>query len=148
MAEVQHATYRMLRTKDLSILKPRVYKLIFTPPYSPQLQPVELFWAHGKAYVAREFFPGRTLGKARDQLRKGFYGDPESRGKGWAAADCGALIGHAEKKIDAWVKTIGNEAFGLTDVVGEDLAGYDTVDIDVDIDLDSDSDGMGSDDGE
>ena len=31
------------------------WRCIFTPPYSPKLQPIELFWAHAKNYVGANY---------------------------------------------------------------------------------------------
>ena len=59
------------------------YELIFTPPYTPSLQPIELTWSNVKRYVAEEFFPGRTSAETRVHILEGFFGrvgDPERNG--------------------------------------------------------------------
>ena len=81
------------------------WNLIFTPPYCPQYQPIELFWAHGKNYVADMVFPKRSLIEARNQLRDGWYGCVNSDGQRHRACDCSKLISHclkeAQKALDA-----------------------------------------------
>ena len=54
------------------------YELIFTPPYTPQLQPIEMIWSFVKAYVASNYKVGRTLQETTDQLMDGFYGNGAS----------------------------------------------------------------------
>ena len=36
-------------------LKSRGHQVIWTPPYCPELQPIELFWAAGKNYVVMQY---------------------------------------------------------------------------------------------
>lgn len=81
--ELEHATYRTLQEKAPQKLDTRAERyfrekdlgdLLFTPPYCPALQPIELFWAHGKNYVAEKYQLGCTLDDARRLLREGWYG--------------------------------------------------------------------------
>ena len=52
--------------------------LIFTPPYTPVLQPIELTWSFVKNQVAHRHFFGRTPQQTKIQLLEAFYGrDPE-----------------------------------------------------------------------
>lgn len=108
-----------------------LHQLIWTPPYMPGFQPIELFWQHGKHYVSREYFKGRTMRQVWAQLRLGWYGDRKWQGGvGWNAADCGKLVGHAEKEMIKWVKkygegvftgdTMGGLTFDLSDTTGLD----------------------------
>ena len=50
--------------------------LLFTPPYCPDLQPIELVWAIVKGRVAREWTKERTLREAFGHLCNAFYGGP------------------------------------------------------------------------
>ena len=77
--ELQHATHHALQDKAPQKLETRAERyfrekdlgdLLFTPPYCPALQPIELFWAHGKNYVAEKFQAGRTLDDAHGLLRE------------------------------------------------------------------------------
>ncbi|CAN0096522.1 unnamed protein product, partial [Ectocarpus fasciculatus] len=52
--------------------------LLFTPPYCPDLQPIELFWAYGKNYVAHNFIQGRLLPDVHQMLIEGLYGMGET----------------------------------------------------------------------
>ena len=51
------------------------YEPIFTPPYTPQLQPIEMIWSFVKRYVASKYQVGRTLQETTNQLMEGFYGN-------------------------------------------------------------------------
>ena len=51
------------------------WELIWTPPYMPTIQPIELFWQHGKAYVSFNFEMGRKMHEVWEHIRLGWYGD-------------------------------------------------------------------------
>ena len=52
---------------------------LWTPPYHPELQPIEHLWRDVKQYVARKYVGGRTMTELYDQVREGFrlYGTME-----------------------------------------------------------------------
>ena len=64
------------------------WQVVFTPPYWPEFQPIELYWAAVKGYVADKYTNERTMSELRTQLFEGFakYGTPEQ---------CTKLIGKA-----------------------------------------------------
>ena len=47
------------------------HKILWTPPYCPELQPIELFWAAGKNHVAKMFNSKITMKKVVQHLREG-----------------------------------------------------------------------------
>ena len=53
------------------------WKIIYTPPYTPALQPIELLWAEVKRRVANRFTYGRTMNQTRLQMLDAFYGIEE-----------------------------------------------------------------------
>ena len=77
------------------------WELIFTPPYCPQFQPIELFWQHGKGFVAREYKPRRSMVETLVDLRTGWYGGHDSEGNPHSACDVGKLINHCNKNTQA-----------------------------------------------
>jgi len=114
--------------------RPAKHRVLWTPPYCPDLQPIELFWAQGKGHAARRYTHGHRVRGAVADLRNGWYGNvyrtadgkkeirhdkddefdiPERK----APVDCAALIRHAvvcaNKRIP-YVK-------GLSGIVGEGL---------------------------
>ena len=48
-------------------------QLVFTAPYEFDSQPIENVWRDVKNEVARQYYPGRTIGVTREQLLKAFY---------------------------------------------------------------------------
>lgn len=46
---------------------------MFTAPYEFDSQPIENVWRDVKNEVARQYYPGRTIGATREQLLKTFY---------------------------------------------------------------------------
>jgi len=51
------------------------WELIWTPPYTPTVQPIELCWAYCKGIVAQLFFTGRNIQQTREALFDAFYGN-------------------------------------------------------------------------
>ncbi|CAB1117802.1 unnamed protein product [Ectocarpus sp. CCAP 1310/34] len=79
----------------------RGWVLIWTPPYMPSFQPIELFWQHGKQYVSLNFELKRKMREVWVQIRK---------------ANCSKLVEDAIGEMNKLVKdrdgvlsgTIGN----------------------------------------
>ena len=67
--------------------------VLFTPPYCPDLQPIELFWAAGKNH-ARAMHPGhtRSVKQTISDLWDGWYGTD-----GKEAADCSGMFERSVK---------------------------------------------------
>ena len=95
----------MLMEKVESFMHRHKWQLIWTPPYMPTLQPIELFCQHGKHYVSFNFETKRNMMQVWEQVRKGWYGDSTWAGQegGWKAANCSKLVEHAIKEMDKWV---------------------------------------------
>ena len=140
-----------LVTEDLvTFARDHDWHLIFTPPYCPKLQPIELYWACGKNFVARCYTDRRKFADIPEQLRTGWYGGEDIWGVPHSPCDCGKLVAHARKEMDkevaavGWAGTVGRldrEAcpmppnptvpFGLTPMTDDNLFFGDVV---VDID--------------
>ncbi|CAF1341880.1 unnamed protein product [Rotaria sp. Silwood1] len=75
---------------------PNFHYLIFTPPYCPQVQPIELVWAYVKGYVAKQFTPSRTLQQLTEQTKNGFNGDGNEH-EGVSTEMVRKMILHAHK---------------------------------------------------
>lgn len=96
-----------LMEKVESFMHGHNWQLIWTPPYMPTFQPIELFWQHGKQYVSFNFETKRkNMAQVWEQVRKGCYGDSTWGGQkgGWKAANCSKLVENAIKEMDRWVK--------------------------------------------
>ena len=53
----------------------RNHNILWTPPYCPELQPIELFWAAGKNNVAKRHNNETTMKDVVKHLREGWYGN-------------------------------------------------------------------------
>lgn len=95
----------LLHTRLMKKFDEKGYKLIFTPPYCPQYQPIELLWGHGKNYVASEYCNGRTLKETRAQLQDAFRCQHESSVR--AHLNCASLVAHCEKEMLEWATSSG-----------------------------------------
>ena len=49
------------------------HDILWTPPYVPELQPIELFWGAGKNYAGYAHYTGRTMRETVADLRDGWY---------------------------------------------------------------------------
>jgi transposase len=94
-----------LECKFEALLKENGFEVLWTPPYCPDLQPIELFWAAGKNHVGLLFEGKRTMKETVRQLREGCYGsfeaiqeDGEKRKK--TAVNCNKLFMTSIKKAN------------------------------------------------
>ena len=106
--ELAAATRAWLQANCPSVLSSAVenkfralgWKIIWTPPYCPKFQPIELVWGAGKQRTASLYFPGHNFKQTRLDLRKGFYGcytdSPRSdwQGKKRGHRERGRLLAH------------------------------------------------------
>jgi hypothetical protein len=65
----------LLICKVEKYLRDRGHEVLWTPPYCPDLQPIELFWAAGKNHAAWMHFEGCKMRDAVSHLRAGWYGN-------------------------------------------------------------------------
>jgi hypothetical protein len=94
-----------LECKVERLLRESGHEILWTPPYCPDLQPIELFLAAGKRRVADEFENGRKMRETVADLRDGWYGNAHRLSMEDAAdpdilvkpSDCGLLAEHAVK---------------------------------------------------
>jgi hypothetical protein len=99
-----------LECKVEKALKDRGHLVLWTPPYCPDLQPIELFWAAGKNHAGFHHENDRKMKECIKHLREGWWGngygedgkqpdDPEYK----APVDCNKLfntaIKHANNKF-------------------------------------------------
>lgn len=77
-------------------MKQHNYELLFTPPYVPDLQPIEMLWARVKGDVARHATLKRKPAEAQAQTEAAFARV--------TANDCAALIDHIHKWINRYMQ--------------------------------------------
>jgi transposase len=91
------------------------WKIIWTPPYCPKFQPIELVWGGGKQRAAQLYRPGRNLQRTRDDLRIGFYGGQGHGSNVFQSINIAGCWLKALGEINAWIsKDIEHEEDGLT----------------------------------
>jgi transposase len=105
------------------IFNQRGWQLIYTPPYTPQCQPIEKVWAYVKHHIASLFEPHRSVALLLTHTIMAFYGDPLSNHPGVTEEFCQTLINHSYKWcnefIDMHMKEGGN-LFTLAQSLQED----------------------------
>jgi hypothetical protein len=109
----------MLKKEYCNSDQPLTCCWIWTPPYCPWLQPIELFWGCGKNHAADCYKSGRTLRQAVAQLRAGWYGCDAN-----APHNATGITGHAKVAINCSSHGTGlvhhaiKEAQGMVDGFG------------------------------
>jgi transposase len=73
------------------------HALIYTPPFCPEVQPIELLWAEIKRYVAQRSTHNRSLTETREQTEQAF----EQITKMF----CNNIIKHCHDWIDSFLNT-------------------------------------------
>ena len=131
-SQLRAATLAWFQKERPDMCKPRLvvdfeakgWHVLFTPPYCPELQPIELFWAAGKNH-ARAVHPGHTrhLEAVASDLRVGWYGDGTPNGK--RAVNCAGLVRTAIAKAN---ERVANDEF-LSGTVDGGLAVSDDCDL-------------------
>ena len=101
----------------------RLIGFLWTPPYTPTLQPIEEFWAGGKNYCASRYVNGRKVKQCIEQLRTGWYGDgtPDK-----PPLSCAKLVQRAMLDADRRLTEVGglegSMATGVAIVTGDKRA--------------------------
>jgi len=85
------------RTVVEQLMSDAGHVLVYTPPYCPEVQPIELLWAKVKRYVADRSTHGRSLTEARQQTEEGF----EQVTKMF----CNSIVKHCHDWIDQFLLT-------------------------------------------
>ena len=136
---------RMFREKD--------WRIIWTPPYAPRFQPIELIWGVAKQRATWSYSGKRTLRQTHDQLRVGFYGGTIGTGHHkhtYEKANVAGCWETAKKELNLWIsKDAAHNQNGLTGTL-DNLGGVshwtktadDCLDIqDMDLEVDDDEEG-------
>ena len=112
-----------LDSKVEAMFRTRGYGIIWTPPYCPKFQPIELVWGAAKQRASGMYYPGRDLETTRLHLRMGFYGGDDGQGTSWGAINVAGCWRKAEEHINAWIaKDRSHVADGLAGSI-DDLLG-------------------------
>jgi transposase len=85
------------RTVVEQLMSDAGHSLIYTPPFCPEVQPIELLWAAIKRHVAQRSTHNRSLTEAREQTEKGF----EQVTKMF----CNSIVKHCHDWIDNFLST-------------------------------------------
>ena len=123
----------VLDSKVERIFREKGWEIIWTPPYCPKFQPIELVWGVGKQRAGTLYFKGRDLKTTREHLRRGFYGGKGSGTKHFAPCNVRGCWDTALSEINRWIAADlehnpgeGGKPKGLTGTLGslEGMAGW------------------------
>jgi hypothetical protein len=93
----------VLDSKVEKAFREREWLIVWTPPYCPKFQPIELVWGAGKERASGMWLPNRDLATTRLHLRMGFYGGKDSQGQTWGPVNIAGCWATAEKEMNKWI---------------------------------------------
>jgi len=96
------------------IFNQRGWQLIFTPPYTPECQPIEKVWAYVKHHIASLFDPHRSVALLLTHTILAFYGDPLTNHPGVTEEFCQFLINHSYAWCDRFIHSHMREGGNLS----------------------------------
>jgi transposase len=91
------------RTEVKKLFDERGWQLIYTPPYTPQVQPIEKVWAYVKHHIASLFTPNRSETILLTHTILAFYGDLPHLHSGVTAELCQSLINYSNKWCNQFI---------------------------------------------
>lgn len=77
----------LLECQVEALLQSKGHQVLWTPPYSPDLQPIELFWAAGKNHARSLVRNNTTMKETIEYLREGWYGNEKQWEQGKLTGD-------------------------------------------------------------
>ena len=138
-----------LECKVEKVLQDRGHLVLWTPPYCPELQPIELFWAVAKNHAALQYINGRTMKDLVKHLREGWYGNkwdvPDGDSNLKEPVDCQKLFNEAVKAAETkFIPLCGGISGKIGSLVVDETYEDEEVDIPIDalvLDLTKEGDG-------
>lgn len=91
----QHPSHN--RTVVEQLMGDAGHTLVYTPPFCPEVQPIELLWAQVKRYVADHAVHNRSMDLARQQTEEAF--------ERVTKMFCNRIVKHCHDWIDGFIKT-------------------------------------------
>jgi transposase len=91
----QHPGYNQTVVEKL--LNDGGHSIVYTPPYTPEVQPIELLWARVKHSVASQATLNRSIAAVREQVEAAF--------EAVTKLDCNNLVKHCHDWIDDWLQS-------------------------------------------
>ena len=80
------------------------WEVIWTPPYCPKFQPIELVWGVGKQRAGTLYKPGRTKETTRRHLRHGWNGGKGKGGQRFMPCDVHGCWKTAMRELGLWIE--------------------------------------------
>ena len=85
------------KTAPEQLLSDAGHRIIYTPPYCPELQPIEKLWALVKGRVAAQATVDRTMFQTREQCEDAF--------EAVTPLQCNSLVRHVHDWIDEFIRS-------------------------------------------
>ena len=87
------------------------YELIFTAPYTPKFNPIEMVWAYTKGDVAYQYKPSRTLSDTAIDIYTRWYGGTgavdQKLKTGLTPVMAQKFVSHCKAEMNLWIDEYG-----------------------------------------
>ena len=99
----------VFRSNIENIFEEQGWSVLFTPPYCPDLQPIEKVWSQCKGVVGREWKQQRSLKQTFNHLMVGLYGGKigDNVYSGVTAENCKNYVQFSISRTNSRVKRLG-----------------------------------------
>lgn len=109
------------------------WQLIYTPPYTPAVQPIEYVWAFAKQYIASQYGRTQTMDRLRHVTIEAFYGSPDGAHPGITPELCQRMIRNTRQWCDEFIALNMQDVENLAELAALHDVEVQPADIDVDI---------------
>jgi hypothetical protein len=92
-----------LDSKVEALFRQKKWEIIWTPPYCPKFQPIELVWGVGKQRAGTLYRLKRTLEATRRHLRRGWYGGKGKKSARFKLCNIRGCWQTAEREMNSWI---------------------------------------------
>ena len=83
-------------TEVRRIMEEHGHQLLYTPPFQPEVQPIELLWGKTKREVARQYVRGRNIHETKKQMQIAL--------RSIHAEDCARFFRDTDKHLEKWLQ--------------------------------------------
>jgi hypothetical protein len=83
-------------TEVKRLMDARGFQLLYTPPFQPEVQPIELLWGSVKQAVAKKHVRGRTIHETQSQVQAALHSITPEQIAGY--------FSQTDKKLDSWIQ--------------------------------------------
>jgi hypothetical protein len=83
-------------TEVCRVMEEHGHQLLYTPPFQPEVQPIELLWGKAKREVARQYVRGRNIHETKKQMQVAL--------RSITSDDCARFFRQTDEHLEKWLQ--------------------------------------------